>query len=358
MEPFSITGKIVGLDLGSVLILSLTVSTYRDIYLDSNKVQLKEGNFRIKAKISYPHAFRLMFKTSSRQYVSEFVFLDKGEQKLFGGIDSLNDHFLSIDQSKSNAEFIGNFFPEYRKPLSYLFKYDSLSRLLYQKYQRNPPSEESQKLKNLTDTFKTLRRNVITAYSKKNPDSYVSLWLLTERLTNEGFNEEYVQAFERLSSNVKNTKTGKELLKNIQEAKVTGIGKVFPKLKLLTQNNQEYTIENFNSKYTLIDFWYSRCSPCIAQFPHLSKMYSTYKDKGFTIINVSVDTKKDKDDWLKAIEKYNLKWQQLLDIGAAQSSRLFINVYPTNFLLDTEGKIIARNIAPEELENFLGKNLK
>ena len=114
--------------------------------------------------------------------------------------------------------------------------------------------------------------------------------------------------------------------------------------------------EVINRKYTLIDFWFSHCGPCIAQFPMMRNLYAKYKNAGFEVVGISIDKTEDKRAWLDAISKHKLEWKQYWDIDGKEAKRFFINLYPTNLLLDNEGRIIKKNILLEELEIFLAKN--
>ncbi len=93
-------------------------------------------------------------------------------------------------------------------------------------------------------------------------------------------------------------------------------------------------------------------------FEKLKTIYQKYRFKGFEIIGISTDEKKNKADWKKAIIRYNLSWKHFWDVNGFWAQKLSINSFPTNFLLDNTGKIIAKNIEPTELEKLLEKNLK
>ena len=106
-----------------------------------------------------------------------------------------------------------------------------------------------------------------------------------------------------------------------------------------------------------MDFWYSNCRPCIAQFPHLRETYQAYQSQGFEIIGISTDRTRYKENWMKAIDKYQLSWPQYWDQDGVESSKLSINKFPSNFLLDQHGKIIKKDLRPVELEEFLKENM-
>jgi peroxiredoxin len=160
------------------------------------------------------------------------------------------------------------------------------------------------------------------------------------------------------SKEIKNTYAGLELNRWLENGRITKIGNPFPFVQLSSIEGKTARL-NFKgyATYTLLDFWYSHCGPCIAQFSKLKKIYSTGHSKGFEIIGISVDKKEDVMDYGNAIKKFDLIWRHYWDISGSESKKLGIAIYPSNFLLDKTGKIIAKNISPDELEVFLKRNL-
>jgi hypothetical protein len=90
----------------------------------------------------------------------------------------------------------------------------------------------------------------------------------------------------------------------------------------------------------------------------MRNLYSKYKNAGFDVVGISIDKTTDKRAWLDAISKHKLEWKQYWDIDEKEAKRFFINTYPTNLLLDSEGRIIKKNILLEELGIFLETNLQ
>jgi thiol-disulfide isomerase/thioredoxin len=111
------------------------------------------------------------------------------------------------------------------------------------------------------------------------------------------------------------------------------------------------------NKFTLIDFWYSHCQPCLQQLPDLKKLYTSYNANGFSIIGVSVDKKEHEADWQNVIQQFNLSWPQYIDLAGKEAINLGIDSYPTNFLVDDKGVIIKKDISTEELRDFLKNKL-
>jgi alkyl hydroperoxide reductase subunit AhpC len=90
----------------------------------------------------------------------------------------------------------------------------------------------------------------------------------------------------------------------------------------------------------------------------LKETYEKYKDKGFEIIGISTDRIRYKEKWEEAIQKYALLWPQYWDQDGEASSKLSINKFPTNFLLDSRGHIIRKDLRPVELDQFLWENMR
>ena len=128
----------------------------------------------------------------------------------------------------------------------------------------------------------------------------------------------------------------------------------FPNLEI--QNKKIFS--SLGPKYTLIDFWFSSCKPCLEQIPVYKKIYTKYKNDGFEIINISSDRTEDISKWKKLITEKELNWVHFLDENGVLTRHYSINKYPTSFLLDSEGKIIKKDSTPEELERFLKENIQ
>ena len=144
----------------------------------------------------------------------------------------------------------------------------------------------------------------------------------------------------------------------IEIAKKTGIGKFAMDF---TQNDtlgMPVSLSQFRGKYVLVDFWASWCGPCRVENPNVVKVFHQYKDKGFTVLGVSLDRPNAKDKWLKAIHDDGLAWTQVSDLKFWDNevAKLYgIRAIPQNLLIDPQGKIIAKNLRGMELEQYLAK---
>jgi peroxiredoxin len=137
------------------------------------------------------------------------------------------------------------------------------------------------------------------------------------------------------------------------------VGDKAPEIALPDPTGKIIALSSLRGKYVLIDFWSSWCGPCRRENPNVVKMYQTYKDKGFEIFGVSLDM--NKEQWLQAIEQDGLTWTHVSDLGYWNSvvvPQYQISGIPATFLLDKEGKIIARDLRGAELEAKLKEVLK
>jgi peroxiredoxin len=143
-----------------------------------------------------------------------------------------------------------------------------------------------------------------------------------------------------------------------QEARGIQVGATAPEIVLPTSGGKEVTLSSFRGKYVLVDFWASWCGPCRGENPNVVAAFNKYKDKNFTILGVSLDN--DKDKWESAIKKDNLTWTHISDLKGWESiaARDYqVQSIPANFLVDPQGKIVARDLRGEMLAEKLAEVL-
>ena len=138
-------------------------------------------------------------------------------------------------------------------------------------------------------------------------------------------------------------------------ATATSIGAIAPDLAFPDPDGNIRKLSDLRGKVVLLDFWASWCRPCRGENPHVVAMYQKYHDKGFEVFSVSLD--RDKESWKKAIAADGLVWPNHvsdLKYWSSEAARIYgVSSIPSTYLLDQNGRIIAKNLRGEALSNAL-----
>ena len=134
-----------------------------------------------------------------------------------------------------------------------------------------------------------------------------------------------------------------------------GIGSIPPDIALPSPDGDTLRLSSLKGQIVLLDFWAAWCSPCRMENPNLVSNYKKFHNKGFEIFQVSLD--RTKENWIAGIKDDQLgNWLHASDLKYWQSS--VVSLYniegiPASFLLDRDGKIIAKDLRGKALEEKL-----
>jgi len=345
-------------DSGKMLLMPVGDTSYYPGNYNFQEAVIEKNNFSFTGLISYPYAFRLGLKINSRwAYISDVFFLEPGVQTVICNIDSLWE--IPSITNNSTIELRNAFANSIKAVDTKLTAVDKKDDSLHAILKNNIPNKILSAHEKERSRLNNERASIIWGYTKQHPDSYVALWKLVNEFS-KGYKPIFDSIYENFSSTIKETYTGLVLAERLKLIRALSIGRQFPNFFLIDPSKNKVTVPKFkkSTKYMLVDFWFSYCQPCISQFETFKNIYANYKAKGFDIAGISVDTQNNGMEWKKAISKYKLPWPQYWDVDQKQSLKFSINEFPSNFLLDRNGKIIAKNIEPPELGKFLSENLK
>jgi peroxiredoxin len=346
-SSFTLSGKIEGVKNEKIY---LSTNDADENVLDSTYA--KDGKFSFKGKITEPTFYILKIADTRNQAA---LFVEPGNITLNANKDSL---FKAIVKgSKSNDEW-----REWGKSWSRITaQAGPMYRRLDSATERGKVKASPEERKIFDDGMKSLNDQTAVAvmeFIKKHPQSSVAPFIIYDRYISFPDSAMEKKTFAMLGSQAKNSLYGKKITEYRRIAAKTGIG-AMPDFTVTDTSGKLIKLSSLRGKYVLVDFWASWCAPCRKENPNVVKAYQKYHDKGFDIVGVSLDTKK--DAWLKAIEKDSLTWNHVSDLKGWESGivkEFGIKVVPTSFLLDRSGKVIANNLREEALPKKLEQLLK
>lgn len=245
--------------------------------------------------------------------------------------------------------------------------YDSLERVFYQA-RENGDTLEMQRIKDLSisyyDKARTKLYELIDAQIEKYDRTYFAFYLYSvykfqdnELNTTEEISEvrNYINRFDEATKQTACYKEAEELLDRFATC---AIGCEAPEIAGVDREDNPIRLSDLRGKYVLVDFWSSGCVWCRKETPNLQKAYQAFKHKGFTILGVSSDYRK--EDWIKAIEEDKSNWDQML--LPKNEIRTTMNTYcisgiPHILLVDPKGIILAKELRGDDIYNSVEQHI-
>ena len=347
-----IKGYIDNLTIGDSVVYALSpyLKNGRDTAI------VKNGNYSFEIETEIPTLVTLYSRNPAdvnniqNKYMLTFI-SEPTVVKINSGDDFSK---ATIRGSKANVEYV---------------QIQSESKPFYQERynlrMRKDSTEESRELKeSLVSAINGQLMDMYYDYLIKNPKSYLSLFLIDDYLTVLKYNkssgnlDRIIPLYSSLPASYKDSRFGLMIKRSIDNFFIS-VGTRAPYFVQPGINCDTVSLATIgNDRLILLDFWASWCGPCRKEHPNLIKLYRKYRRKGFSIISVSVDT--DREKWLDAIKKDKLPWLQLSDLKADNEAAKIYKVtsVPQNFLINSEGMIVGKNLVGEELEKKLKEILK
>ena len=316
---YTLSGKIDGLEEGLVFIRHRQMPE-RGI----DTAVIHDGVFEFTGRADTPEFCNLGFLNNGQMDFRLGFFLQNGELKLTGRVDSLDDAAIKITGSPTEDEF----------------------------------SDLSRKLKDsagpAVDTTGLIRKKLIKEFAARHPSSFVSAFVIRQEY---GYNPDFKELdsiYKGLDVVVRGSYYGRQIKEVLEKARIIDLDQPAPEFTQHDPSGKTIALSSFKGKYLLVDFWASWCGPCRRENPTVVKAYRKWHRKGFEILGVSLDDNKAK--WMEAIKKDSLIWPQVTDLKGWQNgaATLYgVRGIPINFLLDKKGKIIAKNLRGSALEEKL-----
>ena len=341
-QTFKINGHVKGLPDSSWIFLR--PADNNDV-IDS--AQVLEGRFNLKGRIA-DEAIQAMVYTANYKNYTSFWLENNVYQIFFSNGQFKQGVILGSDlETESKIKFGG---------IRYLYDLqDSLVSL-----------RKQVKDTTLKAVLKTAYKKVDSVLMQENIHSIISrpnslLSANTLNIYKSGWPKELVaELYNGFTDKLKQSSFGKDIEQFLRLNKDHKIGDRYTDIVQPNMQGKMVKLSDIKAKFVLVEFWGSWCGPCREGNPELIATYNKYKSKGFEIFGVSVET--NKSQWEKAVKEDKIPWENVSELNGDKNTATAIygiNGYPSNFLIDANGFIIAKDLRGAELtkklEELLGK---
>jgi peroxiredoxin len=200
-----------------------------------------------------------------------------------------------------------------------------------------------------------MMNDVYLKYAQTNHNSPLSLWALQLCVNANAFVDmaKVQKAFNALDPYIKTLPSAQTVGENIEVAAKINYGSTAPDFTLDDVAGKKISLASFKGKYVFVDFWASWCTPCRQETPYVKKAYEKYKAVGFEVLSVTSPKESSFEKWTDAIKQDGMNWTNVWDKKGDVSENYKVSGIPANFLIDKDGKIVAKDLRGMELENKL-----
>jgi len=339
-DEFSIKGTIAGVETGKVYLQKIVNGQPQSI----DTADVVDGKFTFRGKMAIPD-IRIL-RLNEQDYFAT-IFIDNSSIKVTASKDSLRN-------TKITGSPTHDIFQLYLAELERMNKEVMKLQEKHQNAMISGNADEEKKAEidysAMMENMKVFTKNFVKEHNSTVVSAYIALVQLSNQI--EGAELESIVA--HYPAEISNSEYVLKLKEIAGELKKIAIGVVAPDFTMNDPNGKPIKLSSLRGKVVLIDFWASWWKPCRLENPNVVKIYQKYNAKGFEIIGVSLD--KSRDEWIQAITDDQLSWVHVSDLQYTQNTaaRLYsVNAIPQTFLLDKEGKIIAKGLRSEQLAEKL-----
>lgn len=345
---YTITGYLEGTPQGTKVIL-----TYLGIDRKPDTAVFKGDNFTFKGKTTEPLVGQIYYLDASNNPQTPLKLMVEN------AVINIEGHKDSIEKSKVIGGLENTDYGSLKKILQLYWDSINVLALRAQEVSALHDTAQMKKVQVEYTEMEKETRAALKQYAIEHPTSVASAYYVMQYYTPNSDINQLDSIYSSYDSSVRTSLYVKKIKETLDIAKRTSIGQPAPDLVLNDPSGNPVTLSSYKGKWVLLDFWASWCVPCRQENPNLVRTYNTYKRKGFEILSISLDSSR--QAWTNAIKKDKLSWKQVSDLKGLKStaaSLYGINSIPASFLIDKEGKIIAKNLHGELLTTKLNEIIK
>lgn len=283
------------------------------------------------------------------QQLQTLLFLDAAEVRV-----NYQNNTLEVQGGEQNG-----YLNDYLEKTKY---FQSQLRTIQREFEQNTATQDSQQIMQIRQKYQDIQNqniSYIREFASTMNESILAVWFLfdlqQQRLISS---EEFTNWLDLKSKKVKQSGIAGKAFELSEKLTKSKIGSTVENFKGPQPDGTEIELYDHLGKITLIDFWAAWCKPCRLENPNIVSVYQDYRDKGFTVVGVSLDTSKSR--WTQAIADDQLDWAQISHLQRFRGpiARSFnITAIPSSFLVDENGVIIAKNLRGYQLRQKISELL-
>ena len=195
--------------------------------------------------------------------------------------------------------------------------------------------------------------HVLMDYVQKMPDTSLAIYYTALRWVGDEYIDFLQNLMQRFSLHYPQLELTHQMQQKVDQLAKVAIGAKAPEVLL---NDTLYDFSK--GTLTLVEFWASWCMPCRRANPHLKELYESYHPKGFNLLGISLDYKASAME--KAVVADGISWPVFTDekvYNSPLAQAYNISAIPSNFLINSDGIIVAKNLHWQKLDGLLRKQL-
>lgn len=355
----TIEGTLEGIEADSVFLYEVVNEHYGSLKY-KEAIPVVEGKFTLSADSLTPQLYALSTENErTNGYVRTFAkaFLAPSQTDIVLSEDPYGQLRLCASGSALTEGYQS--FMDGMADVENRTVLDSLDNLFYQARERGDTATMAQIKKTSAPYYeqagKAKQEYLQHTFSKRDT-TVLGLYLFySYRFQNHTFNtkEEIANIRHKLEAygtDARQSVYYTRITNTLDQLEKCAVGSAAPEIEGVGPDGNPVRLSDFKGKYVLVDFWSSGCHWCRLETPNLQKTYQTFKNKGFTILGVSSDFRK--QDWLEAIEEDNSRWNQLLlpreTVREVMETYCIVGI-PHIILVNPEGVIIAKELRGETI---------
>jgi peroxiredoxin len=345
-SAFTISGTII--NPGSLKEIYLLEADSSQINVIDSTNLSDQGKFQFKHKAPYANLYKIRLGGSIFDLIAK-----NGDQIEFSTNLTDNTHAYQVSGSDESEKI-----KAYNKISNY---YGDLNGKIAQAYQDKVQliGKESDSLINIY--MPMFQKNLgeysaaVLKFVYANKNSLAGFYAINS-LEPVKYEPQLIAYADSIKNNFKDNPAVQRFVKQMALIKPISVGHKAPEFTIIGLDGQPIKLSDYKGKYVMLDFWASWCAPCRKENPNVVKQYAIYNPLGLNILGISLDI--DKALWQQAINHDKLSWKHASDLKnfeGATEKLYHIEAIPSNFIIDPQGIIIAKNITGADLEEFLNK---